>query len=279
MVIGDLLNEAVSHLKNQNIENPRLDAEVLLAHILKKDRVYLAVHRNSQVPQEQAEAFRKLYQRRGTKEPVAYIVGHREFMSLDFDLLPGILIPRPDTEVLVEFVMEACPNAANISDLCTGSGAIAVSLAHYLPQSHITAVDISPLCVEITQKNAEKNGVADRVEVLEADILAWAPDRIFDCIVSNPPYIPTEVVMGLDSDVKDYEPHLALDGGKDGLVFYRHLAQKAHQWLCNGGVLAMEIGHDQADEVAALLKETGAFSHIGFCRDLAGIRRVVYGKV
>ncbi len=280
MVIGELLLEGVSYLRERGIAEPRLDCEVLLAHILGKDRLFLAVHREQEVSGEQADQFRQLYQRRGEKEPIAYIIGHREFMSLDFEVSPGVLIPRPDTETLVEYIIEEYKGSGKteILDLCTGSGAIGISLAKYLPKSRVTAVDISPVCAETAKKNAEKNGVSNRVMVLREDALAFSPGKMFDGIVSNPPYIPTETVSTLETDVKDFEPSLALDGGVDGLDFYRRLTESAAKWLNDGGVLAFEVGHDQAEAVAAMLSESSCFSEVGFRCDLAGIRRVVYGK-
>ncbi len=280
MVIGALLKLGTEALTAAGVSSPRLDCEVLLAHVLKKDRLYLVVHREDEVPIEAETAFYKLLNRRAYHEPVAYLTGLREFMSLEFSVGPGVLIPRPDTETLVEFVIERLKNKKNIKilDLCTGSGAIAVSLAYYLKESLVTAVDISNICVETARKNAEKNGVADRVQVLEKDVFALTAEEFYDCVVSNPPYIPTQVVEGLERDVKDYEPKTALDGGADGLDFYRHLASVGDKLLRPGGLFALEVGHDQAEAVQSLLKATGQFESVGVCCDLAGIHRVVYGE-
>lgn len=280
MVISELLQEAVHTLAEAGIENPRLDAEVLLAHLLRQERLYLLTHRTDTVSQETVDAFGALIQRRIQHEPIAYLVGHREFMSLDFTVSPGVLIPRPDTETLVELVLETYSKTENLSilDLCTGSGAIAVSLAHYLPKSRVTAIDISSICIETAQKNAVKNGVGNRVQVLEGDVLKPMPCLgLFDCVVSNPPYIPTTVVASLDADVQNFEPHTALDGGGDGLVFYRHIIQHAPDVLRPGGLLVFEIGHDQKNAVLALMEESGQFSKTGTTCDLAGIARVVFG--
>ncbi|MBQ4517473.1 MAG: peptide chain release factor N(5)-glutamine methyltransferase [Clostridia bacterium] len=280
MVIGDLLQEAVQALAEAGIEQPRLDAEVLLAHLLHQERLYLLMHRTDTVSQETVDTFQDLIKRRTNHEPIAYIVGHREFMSLDFAVSPGVLIPRPDTETLVELVLETYPKTEPITilDLCTGSGAIAVSLAHYLPQSRVTAVDINPICIETAQKNAKHNGVDTRMKVLAADVLKPLPLLgTFDCVVSNPPYIPTKMVATLDADVQDFEPHTALDGGDDGLVFYRHIIKNISGLLRPGGLLAFEIGHDQKDAVLALMKESENFAGTGTKCDLAGITRVVFG--
>ena len=279
MVIGDLLQEATKTLSDAGIETARLDSEVLLSSLLKKDRLYLLMQRKEEIDEKTEAAFRELLTRREKNEPVAYLVGSREFMSLDFCVSPGVLIPRPDTETLVEFVIESLLKEENpqVLDLCTGSGAIAVSLAHHLPKSRLTAIDISDLCVKTAAENAEKNGVADRVTVLQADVFAYETDNAYDCVVSNPPYIPSAVVPTLEKDVKDYEPHLALDGGEDGYIFYRYLAQKGHAFLKPGGMIVLEVGHNQAETVAAFFKKTREYKIVGIRKDLAGISRVVYG--
>jgi len=279
VVIGELLKDATAALSAAGIESARLDSEVLLSFLLKKERLYLLINKNQETEAEIETAFRELIKRRAQNEPVAYIVGNREFMSLDFTVCPGVLIPRPDTETLVEFAIKNLSDKESpaILDICTGSGAIAVSLAHYLSKSRVTAIDISDTCVRVARENAEKNGVADRVIVKKQDAFALKDEAIYDCVVSNPPYIPSAVVPTLEKDVAAFEPHLALDGGEDGYVFYRYLATKAEQLLKSGGLLALEVGHDQAETVAALLKETNAYKTVGTKQDLAGISRVVYG--
>lgn len=299
-------------------DTPRLDAEVLLSHIIKKERVWFAIHAKEQPEDAAIEAFRALIARRAAGEPVAYLTGGREFMGLPFAVRPGVLIPRPDTETLVEAVLqEQLPDAPKILDLCTGSGAIAVSLAHFLPRSHVCAVDISDICVETARKNAVQNGVSERVRLVRADILsgkfslpadafsagkdpapnipsgmgsapnisaapAWnAPSgnpSLADALVSNPPYIPNADIASLMPDVRDYEPLSALDGGDDGLLFYRRIAELLPALLAPGGLVALEVGHDQADAVAALLSASGCTS-VRFARDLAGIRRVAAARL
>ncbi|MBE7021798.1 MAG: peptide chain release factor N(5)-glutamine methyltransferase [Ruminococcaceae bacterium] len=279
MVIAEALQEACRQLAAAGITSARLDSEVLLSFLLKKERLYLLLHKHDALGEDTLSDYEALIKRRAAGEPVAYLVGEKEFMSLPFAVRPGILIPRPDTETLVESVIARYQTAGKISvlDLCTGSGAIAVSLAYYLPQSHVTACDISELCVETTRENACKNGVSDRVLVVLADVLGSLPfcER-FDCVVSNPPYIPTQALAGLERDVRDFEPTVALDGGVDGLLFYRRLSKLAPQLLKPGGLLALEVGHDQAESVCALLVKAG-FSGIETLQDLAGISRVVCG--
>lgn len=280
MVIGDLLKEATEKLTTAGIDTARLDSEVLLSFLLQKERLYLLMNRNQEMAAETENEFWELIERRVKKEPVAYIVGHREFMSLNFSVCPGVLIPRPDTETLVEYAIEQLQNVKNpdILDLCTGSGAISVSLAHYLPESRVTAVDISDVCVKIAEKNAAENGVANRVAVVCEDVFAYQGETKYDCVVSNPPYIPTAVVSTLEEDVRKFEPHLALDGGTDGYDFYRYLAIKGAELLKAGGLFLLEVGHDQAETVKYLLEETKAYKSIGTVCDLAGISRVVYAQ-
>ena len=281
MVIADLLKDAVEALTAARVDNPRLDAEVLLAHVLQKERLFLLLHREETITQPLCEQFRLLVQRRATYEPVAYLTGAREFMSLPFQVKPGVLIPRPDTETLVELVIETYKNKKNVTilDLCTGSGAIAVSLAHHLPECRVTAVDISSVCLEIAQENAEQNGVTERVSFRQADVLKSLTHMgTYDCVVSNPPYIPTATLASLAPDVREHEPLNALDGGENGLLFYHHLIAAGVHLLNPNGLLAMEIGHDQKDDVTQIMKASGFFEEPGVRCDLAGIERVVYGK-
>ncbi len=273
-----LLHEGAEALLNYS-DTPRLDCEVFLAHIVKKERVWLALHLKEETDKNTEEAYRALIERRKSGEPVAYIVGNREFMGLNFSVREGVLIPRPDTETLVEAVMEMpLPDNVRIIDLCTGSGAIAISLAHYIKGSEVSAVDFSDICVKTARKNAETNGVAERIKVIKADIMTdfFDGDK-FDVLVSNPPYIKTEVLDSLMTDVRDFEPTTALDGGDDGLIFYRRIAQLLPALLKKGGFLALEVGHDQAEDVAKILIGAGC-TEIDFRTDLAGIRRVVVGR-
>ncbi|MBQ7900388.1 MAG: peptide chain release factor N(5)-glutamine methyltransferase [Clostridia bacterium] len=251
------------------------DARVLLCHATGLDSLQLAVHSNEPIDADAFEMYKSYVTRRQNHEPVAYITGVREFMSLDFHVEPGVLIPRPETEHTVEYVMDICNGKqTKILDICTGSGAIAVSLAHYLPYAAVTAIDISETAVRVARQNAAKHNVADRVNVVCADALQqYTFDGGFDVIASNPPYIPDSVVPGLDADVAEFEPHLALCGGEDGLLFYRAIAKNAPAVLNPGGRLVFEVGHDQAEAVRDILSED--YCDIEFIRDLAGINRVV----
>ena len=268
-----LLSESLSDI------NPRFESELLLSYAIKKERIWLLLHGSDKLSEDDCNRFLGLVKRRADGEPFSYITGTKEFMSLDFKVKEDVLIPRPDTETLVSHIIETFKNKnALILDLCTGSGAIAVSIAKYLEDSFITAVDISDVCIETAKENAETNGVADRVDIVKKDILTgFSTDKQFDCIVSNPPYIKTEDIKTLMKDVKDFEPTLALDGGNDGLIFYRKISTLAKKLLKKDGMLTFEIGHNQAEDVYDIMKNEG-FSEIDFVKDLAGINRVIYGK-
>ncbi|MBQ4515843.1 MAG: peptide chain release factor N(5)-glutamine methyltransferase [Clostridia bacterium] len=270
-----LLCEGAEALSNHS-DTARLDAEVLLAYIIRKERVWFAIHSKEAPDEKTVLDFQNLIKRRKSGEPVAYITGTREFMGLPFKVKKGILIPRPDTETLVEAILnEKLPQNSKILDLCTGSGAIAVSLAYYMKSCSVCAVDISDICIKTATENAEINGVLSRVEFRQADILS---DELHlekaDVLVSNPPYIESAELADLMKDVKDFEPSLALDGGNDGLVFYRKIISLLPQLLNPGGLVAFEVGHNQADSVCDILKEQGCTDIKTLC-DLAGIRRVV----
>jgi release factor glutamine methyltransferase len=235
----------------------------------------MAVNSGKELDEDALCRYREYVGRRSLGEPVAYITGVREFMSLDFTVRPGVLIPRPETEHSVEYVIDMCRDKeADILDMCTGSGAIAVSLAHYLPRCRVIGADISDIALETSAENARRNGVADRVSIIRADALQkYDFGKKFDVVVSNPPYIPDDVVPGLDKDVADYEPHLALCGGEDGLDFYRAIAKNALDILKDGGSIVFEVGHDQADSVRDILHD--GYGRIEYIKDLAGINRVV----
>ncbi len=273
-----LLCEGTEALSNHS-DTARLDAEVLLAYIIRKERVWFAIHSKDKPDEKTVLNFWNLIERRKSGEPVAYITGTREFMGLSFKVQKGILIPRPDTETLVEAVLnENLPENAKILDLCTGSGAIAISLAYYMKSCSVCAVDISDICIKTATKNAEINGVLNRIKFMQADILS---DELHlekaDVLVSNPPYIESAELADLMKDVKDFEPSLALDGGSDGLIFYRKIISLLPQLLNPGGLVAFEVGHNQADSVCDILKEQGCTDIKTVC-DLAGIKRVVMAR-
>ncbi|MEW9077952.1 peptide chain release factor N(5)-glutamine methyltransferase [Terrisporobacter glycolicus] len=260
---------------------PRLDVEILLQKVLCVDRLYILLNLEKSLSEDEEKLFSKFINERLNNRPIAYIVGNREFMGLDFYVQEGVLIPRPDTEVLVEEVIELGKSrgAINILDIGTGSGAITVSLAKYLDNAKITSVDISDIALEIGKKNAESNNVNDRITFIKSDLFTNIDnDMRFDIIVSNPPYIKREVIETLDKQVKDFEPYNALEGGIDGLDFYRSITRQSKKYLNKDGILAYEVGHDQSEEVSKLMESNG-YTNIYTIKDLQQIDRVVIGSV
>ncbi len=257
----------------------RLEAEILLCHVLGKDRLYVAVHKHDPISSDDAERFLELCQRRAKGEPSAYITGTKEFMSLEFEVNPSVLIPRPETEMLVELICDKYKGKnANIIDICTGSGAIACSVAHYLPDARVTAVDISNDALAVAGRNCQRTGVADRVTLMQADALREInANQSFDLAVSNPPYIESSVIDTLDCDVKNFEPRLALDGGEDGLIFYRQIVNNIKSVLKPHGELYFEIGSSQGSDVAHIM--SARFENIAVLKDLAGLDRIVTGQL
>lgn len=260
-------------------ENARFEAEILLGHLIQKDRLYIAVHKDCEVPCSTADRFYDMCRRRASGEPSAYITGVKEFMSLEFEVNKNVLIPRPETEMLVEMVCEKYQSKdINIIDICTGSGAIACSVAHFLPKAKVTATDISDAALEVALKNAQKNKVDNRVHFVKSDALKkiCIPAR-FDLVLSNPPYIESSVIDTLETCVKDYEPRLALDGGNDGLIFYTKIVDNIKSILNPGGELMFEIGCNQGKAVSDIMST--AFTDIRIIKDLAGLDRVVCGQL
>ena len=251
------------------------EIDLIITNVLNidKSRLFMDISVNDE---ELSEIESKIL-RLTKNEPVEYIIGHKEFMSLDFKVNPSTLIPRADTEILVEEIIRLCGDKpVNIFEIGTGSGCIAISLAHYIENANIIACDISEKALETAKENALLNGVESRIKFIRHDILSGFPDLDFipDVIVSNPPYIESDVVGTLDDKVKDFEPLSALDGGADGLIFYRSIIQNA--LLQKDGVLAFEIGYNQGISVADLMKEN--YTDIEIIKDLADNDRVVKGK-
>ena len=260
---------------------PRLDVETLLQKALGIDRLYILLNLDKDLSEDEEKTFNKFIEERLNNRPIAYIVGNREFMGLDFYVQEGVLIPRPDTEVLVEEVIEIAKDKGQIEilDIGTGSGAITVSLAKYLENAKLTSVDISEIALEIGKKNAISNNVEDRINFVKSDLFSSLnKNQKFDIIVSNPPYIKREVIDTLDKQVKDFEPYNALEGGIDGLDFYRAITTQAKDYLKEGGVLAYEVGHDQSEDVSKLMEMDG-YTNIYTRKDLQQIDRVVIGNV
>lgn len=281
MKIIEAINKASCILKDSL--SPRLDSEVILGYCIKKDKLYIYTNPGTVLAPEEEEHYFKLIERRAQGEPVQYITGSQEFMGLDFFVKPGVLIPRPDTEILVEKVLEEIKNIKEpvIADVGCGSGAIAVSLAAYKKDAIVYAADIMDTPLEVTELNAKKNNVDSRVFVVKSDMLKGFPEQLkgkLDVIVSNPPYIMDRVIPTLMKEVRDFEPYSALSGGDDGLYFYREIIKGSPEFLKNDGIIAFEIGYDQAEAVESLLKD-GGFHNVKCIKDLAGRDRVVIGRV
>ena len=275
--IGSILKWTEQYFGTRGIDSPRLDAEVLLSHVLGKERIYLYVHFDEPLEAPELAAYREYIKQRVARQPVAYIIGRREFMGLSFRVTPAVLVPQPDTEILVQAALDrlAAKPAARVADIGTGSGAIVLSLLYYRKELQASAVDISADALAVAAENAASLGVAERVTFCEGDLLAPLAGQQFAAIVSNPPYIPTADIAGLAPEVRTAEPMGALDGGADGLVFYRRLVADAPALLASDGFLAMEVGIHEAAPVAALAQASGAFARTEVLKDLAGIERVV----
>jgi release factor glutamine methyltransferase len=258
-------------------DRARRDAELLLLHVARMERAALLAHRSEGLSAATAVRFLALVARRLAGEPVQYIVGETEFYGLPFQVTRDVLIPRPETEHLVEKCIELAGRFEHprLVDVGAGSGAIAVALAHKLPQAQITSIDLSAEALEICQENARRNGVV--VRFLRGDLLAPVAAESFEIVVSNPPYVPTADRAGLAVEVRDYEPELALFAGEDGLDVYRRLIPEARAVLVPGGFLALEIGFGQSAGIGELLGASG-FEQIDFVPDLQGIPRVACAR-
>ena len=280
MTIKELLNQAVIMLKNENIEAPKNKARMLLQATLKKSREYLMIYDNQEVTSLERDKYIKNVKRLILGEPLQYITGIQEFMKLNFLVTKDVLIPRPDTEILVEEVIKIAENIPNpvILDLCTGSGAIAISLAKYIKNVHICAIDISSKALEIAKKNAELNGVKNNIDFIESNLFDKIKDKKFDIIVSNPPYIETETIKRLSKDVQN-EPKIALDGGKDGLDFYRKISENGYKFLNRQGYLCLEIGYNQGIAVKQILEKKKRYVNIKCIKDLCENDRVITAQI
>lgn len=273
-----MLEWTTQYLKQHGSESPRLDAEVLLAHARRCQRIKLYTDFTEPLPDDVRAAMRELVKRRAAAEPVAYLVGHREFFSLDFKVTRDVLIPRPETETLVLEVIERAKSllAPRILDIGTGSGCIAISLATQLTAAHVTAVDINPPTLRIAQENAERHNVTDRMRFLLGDLFAPVPQgETFDFIVSNPPYVATEEWDALPPDVRQHEPRSALDAGPGGLAVLSRLVTEAPPFLNPGGWLFLEFSPEQAEPLLAISTKQPVFDQVHVIKDLSGKARVL----
>lgn len=279
-----VLDWTTQRFSEAGIASARLEAQLLLAHVLGCTRMQLYTGFDKPLGDEELARYRGLIRRRLAGESVSYLVGEAEFWGLPFHVDESVLVPRPDTETVIEVVRLARPDrgaACRMLDLCTGSGIIAVALAKDFPAAQIVATELSPAAAAIARRNIERNGVADRVSVREGDLFApvdpvgpAGSDR-FDVIAANPPYIASSVIPTLSLEVRR-EPVMALDGGADGLVFYDRICASAREYLVPGGALVVEHGYDQADAVRARFAAAG-FGQIALVHDLAKNPRVTWG--
>lgn len=253
-------------------DNPELEAKILTAFAAGKDMSYIIFHPETEVDED---LINDLACRRQNGEPLQYIVGTAEFMSLEFAVNENVLIPRADTETLVEYLVdEIGDRSVSVLDIGTGSGCIGISIAHYCKNAHVSMLDISKKALETAKKNAALNNVD--AEFCNMDIMREYPDKKFDIIVSNPPYIRPEVIETLQTEVREHEPRVALDGGADGLIFYRRIADIAKKLLNDGGAAAFEIGYDQGKAVSEIVNLY--FGKHGLIKDLCGNDRVIWAK-
>lgn len=277
MNIKQLLAEGTQILKNNNIEKPIMHARLLLEFILEKNREYLLVNENNEVEEMNKDRYLESIERLADGEPIQYITKHQEFMKLDFYVDNNVLIPRADTEILVEEAINLINNLKKtnlkVLDMCTGSGAIAVSIAKYIENIEVYGVDISEKALEVARRNAEKNKVEKKCNFINSDMFKNILDE-FDIIISNPPYIKRKQIKELDKNVKR-EPIMALDGGENGLEFYERLAAESHHFLKKNGILLLEIGYDQKIEVVNILESTEKYYNIYSKKDLAQNDRIV----
>lgn len=294
--INECLSVGEKILIKREYNNPKLESRLLLEHILDCDRLYLMMNGNLEISDEKYREYENLLEDRSTGRPIQYILGHQEFMGLDFKLNDYVLVPRPDTEILVEYVLDWIKvyklpqkDKIRILDIGTGSGAIILSLAYYVKEMGLNveawSVDVNDRAIDIARENALNFEIEDCVNIVKSDVFEGLKEfrasledengKIFDIIVSNPPYIPSEVIEGLQKEVRSFEPQNALDGGVDGLDFYRRITRESTEWIKCGGLLAYEIGHDQGLSVSELLKNN--FENIEIKKDYGDRDRVVAG--
>ena len=280
MTIKETIRKGMIILKTNNVTEPNIKSRLIMQYVLNKPREYLVVYDKEELTLRQEVNYFKAIKKLCNGIPIQHITNRQEFMKMTFFVDENVLIPRPDTEILVEEVIKIAKkiNAKKILDLCTGSGAIAISLAKYIDKSNITAVDISDKALNVAKLNAKNNEVEDRITFVESDLFKNLKKEKYDIIVSNPPYIKKEVLKKLDKEVQK-EPKLALDGGYDGLDFYRKIIKNADEYLKFNGYLCFEIGYDQKEDVENLLKEQEKYINITCKKDLCDNDRVVIAKL
>ena len=278
LTLRDAIYWAESIFESAEIDSPRADAEWIVGDILSIERPKLYLKPDTRLTKTQIERLRNLVSRRGDRVPLQHLLGYTEFFSLPFLCSPNALIPRPETEILVETAISYLLNRPmpRILDLCTGSGVIAVSLAHNLPDAEVVAADLSISALLLARQNARKNCVSGRISRLRAHLLSSILDQpVFHAIVANPPYVATQALSGLQTEVRDFDPALALNGGPDGLTLLRQIISEAPSLLLENGFLLLETGHDQPHQVAALMATS--LRDVSIVKDLTGTDRFVVG--
>ena len=280
--IGELLIDGNKILKEANIDTYILDTQLLLGKVLGKDKLHLITNKEEEVSKFKEREFYSLIEKRKNKMPISYILKTTEFMGLDLHVEEGVLIPRGDTEILVEETLKFMDEdkVYEVCDLCCGSGAIGISIAHFRENTKVDLIDYYDVPEKVTKRNIVKQKLSNRAKFIKSDLLNEVinQQKKYDILVSNPPYIKEEVIDTLMEDVKDYEPHTALSGGNDGLDFYRRIVDDSDKILKENGILAFEIGHDQGEEVSNLMIEKG-YKNVRVVKDLAGLDRVVIGNI
>jgi release factor glutamine methyltransferase len=279
--VKKVLDWTIDHLKKHECETARLDAEILLAFSRGCQRIQLYTEYDAPLTPEERSKMRDLVKRRAGHEPVAYLVGFREFFGLDFEVEPGVLIPRPDTETLVVTALELAREmeSPQVIDLCTGSGCVAAAIAENCKSAVVSAVEIDDQAFAVATRNLAKHELAERVTLLQGDLFQPVPEGgLFDLIVSNPPYVTTAEMDTLPPDVRLHEPRRALDGGADGLDIVRRIISDGHGRLNSSGAMLLEISSEQAPVVADLFAQAGVFEPAVIAKDLAGHSRVVWAK-
>jgi release factor glutamine methyltransferase len=279
------LAQGIARLEARGVPSPALAAELLLLHVLRRDRAWLYAHPEDVLSATQLADYTDLIERRADGVPAQYLTGGPEFWGLEFEVNPSVLIPRPETEHLVEVALERLGARRGaplcVADVGTGSGCLAVALARELPQARIVATDISPEALEVARHNATRHGVGDRIEMLRMDLLQSylraddGPGMLFDLIVSNPPYVGDAERASLPREVAEHEPHHALFAGENGLDFYPQLIAQAAKLLRPGGLFVVELGYGLAERVDALIAECAAWTSVSVTNELAGIPRVL----
>ncbi len=287
MTIAEILNWTLDCFRDHGIQNPRLNAELLLGRALNLGKEGLYIHLQDPMGEKEKTVLEELIKRRVSGEPLQYILGHQEFWSIDLKVNPRVLIPRADTELLVEqaiFVLSEISSGRppTVLEVGTGSGAVAIALTREVATIFLVATDISRGAVLLARQNAQEAGVSEKIGFIEGDLMGAfrlsEGREPFDLVVSNPPYIVRSELERLAREVKDYEPTLALDGGEDGFDFHRAIISQSPEYLRRGGWLLLEIGQGQAQEVSEMIEKTGKFSLIDRIQDLSGIERVVRAK-